>query len=100
MWGLVMMKMEKSGAEPLDGGGGGGVPWRLVGMGGLAALAVLFVFQNTGKGEVNFLFWDIKAPAWLWLASTFAVGVIVGLMLPGIRARRAKKKAKAKDRDD
>jgi uncharacterized integral membrane protein len=54
----------------------------------LAALALVFVFQNTGKGQVSFLLWDIEAAAWLWMLVLFLAGVAVGLLLPRIRARR------------
>jgi uncharacterized integral membrane protein len=36
----------------------------------VAALALSFVFQNTGEGRVHLLFWDIRAPAWLWLVTS------------------------------
>jgi uncharacterized integral membrane protein len=32
------------------------------------------MFQNTGSGEFNFLFFEIKAPRWLWLLGVFAGG--------------------------
>jgi uncharacterized integral membrane protein len=53
----------------------------------LAILALIFIFQNTEKREVNFLFWDISAPTWLWLLIVFAAGVIVGLLVPRFRNR-------------
>ena len=51
----------------------------------LAILALVFVFQNTGNGRVTFLFWRVDAPAWTWLVLIFAVGVIVGLLVPQFR---------------
>jgi uncharacterized integral membrane protein len=53
----------------------------------LAVLALIFIFQNTEKREVSFLFWDISAPTWLWMLIVFVVGVIVGLLVPRFRNR-------------
>jgi uncharacterized integral membrane protein len=53
----------------------------------LAVLALVFIFQNTEKREVNFLFWDISAPTWLWMLIVFAAGVVVGLLIPRFRNR-------------
>lgn len=54
----------------------------------LAILALVFVFQNTGKGRVNFLFWRFDAPAWTWLVLIFVVGVVVGSIFPWFRRNR------------
>jgi uncharacterized integral membrane protein len=40
----------------------------------IAIVALLFIFQNTGTGHFNFLFFDINAPNWLWLLGVFAAG--------------------------
>ena len=67
-----------------DGAGRKVSPKLIVG-GVLALLALIFVFQNTDSRSVNLLFWDLTAPTWLWLLVIFAVGVIVGLLLPRLR---------------
>lgn len=54
----------------------------------LGVLALVFIFQNTGTGHVNFLFWDITLPAWVWLLVIFLAGVVVGSMFPWFRGRR------------
>lgn len=54
----------------------------------VAVLALIFVFQNTGRGTVQFFFWDIDAPAWLWLLVLFAAGVVVGSMFPWLRRKK------------
>ncbi|UYM07328.1 LapA family protein [Solicola gregarius] len=56
----------------------------------IAVLALVFVFQNTGKGQVDFLFWSVSMPAWIWLLVIFAAGVVVGSNFPWLRRRRAK----------
>ena len=36
--------------------------------------ALLFVFQNTQTGDFHFLWFDIKAPRWVWLLGVYAAG--------------------------
>jgi uncharacterized integral membrane protein len=59
-----------------------GPPRKLIIGGILAVLGLIFVFQNTSSGQVNFLFWDVSAPAWVWLVLLFVVGVVVGSLFP------------------
>jgi uncharacterized integral membrane protein len=40
----------------------------------IVVVALLFIFQNTQTGEFHFLFFEIKAPRWLWLLGIFAAG--------------------------
>lgn len=58
----------------------------------IVALAVIFVLQNTGRGRITFWFWEISAPAWIWLIVLFLLGVAVGSMVPwlGLGSRRKK----------
>jgi uncharacterized integral membrane protein len=55
----------------------------------LAVLALIFVLQNTDKGRITFWFWDITAPAWIWLVVLFVSGVVVGSVFPWLRLHRA-----------
>jgi uncharacterized integral membrane protein len=48
----------------------------------LAALLVIFVLQNTAMVEINFLFWDLSIPRALLLFVCFAIGLIIGLIIP------------------
>lgn len=68
--------------------GAAGVSPKLVVGGVIAILALVFVFQNTDKGKVTFLFWDITAAAWIWLLILFAAGVVTGSMFPWLRRRK------------
>jgi uncharacterized integral membrane protein len=52
-------------------------------------LALVFVFQNTDKKTVNFLWMDFDAPAWMWLLVIFLAGSVVGYTFARRRARRA-----------
>jgi uncharacterized integral membrane protein len=55
----------------------------------IAILALVFVFQNTDKKQVNFLWMDFNAPAWMWLLVIFLAGSFVGYMFARRQARRA-----------
>jgi len=64
----------------------------------IGVLAVIFVFQNTKKGSIHFLFWTMTMPGWVWLLLVFVAGVAVGLLLPRMRASARKKRDKARDK--
>jgi len=55
-----------------------------------AAIALVFVLQNTGSGTVNFLFWEFSFPTWLWALILFGLGGVSGYFFhwQRIRARR------------
>ena len=55
----------------------------------IAVVALLFVFQNTSTGHFNFLFFDLKAPRWLWLLGVFAAGFATGWLVSRHRAQRS-----------
>ncbi len=48
----------------------------------LAVLLIIFVLQNTEIVIVNFWFWDLSLPRALLLFVTFAIGLIIGLIVP------------------
>jgi uncharacterized integral membrane protein len=58
----------------------------------IVVAALLFIFQNTGTGHFHFLFFDIKAPEWIWLAGVFAAGFVGGILFAHHRAKTAKTK--------
>ena len=60
----------------------------------IVVLALIFVFQNTRKGSIHFLFWKMSMPTWIWLLIVFVAGIVVGLLLPRMRAHSKKKEAK------
>ena len=62
-------------------------PKTVVGV-GIAVVALVFVFQNTAEGRIDFLFWSITLPAWIWLLVIFAAGAVVGSIFPWLRPRR------------
>ena len=51
----------------------------------LTVLLIIFVLQNTEIVIVNFWFWDLSLPRALLLFVTFAVGLIIGLIIPSTK---------------
>jgi uncharacterized integral membrane protein len=54
----------------------------------LAVLLIIFVLQNTETVIVKFWFWDASIAQALLLFVTFAVGLIIGLMVPSAQKRK------------
>jgi len=54
----------------------------------LAILLIVFVLQNTEIVLVNFFFWDLSIPRALLLFVCFAVGLIIGLIIPSSRLKK------------
>ncbi|UUU26040.1 LapA family protein [Streptomyces sp. DSM 40750] len=52
-------------------------PGRVV-VGVLAALALVFVFQNTQKTEVTLLVSEVSMPLWMALLGTALIGAVCG----------------------
>jgi uncharacterized integral membrane protein len=48
----------------------------------LAVLLIIFVLQNTEVVNINFWFWDLSIPRALLLFVCFAMGLIIGLIIP------------------
>ncbi len=48
----------------------------------LLILLIIFVLQNTATVDIKFWFWDLSIPRALLLFICFAVGLIVGLIIP------------------
>jgi uncharacterized integral membrane protein len=60
---------------------------RIIGAVVIGVLALIFIFQNTGRSRVHLLFWNSSRPQWLWLLIVFAAGFIVGSIFPWFRRR-------------
>lgn len=58
----------------------------------VAVLSLIFIFQNTSKGTIKFGWWNITAPAWLWLIVLFAAGVVFGSIFPWFRKKKPQTK--------
>lgn len=55
----------------------------------LIILLIIFVLQNAELVVVKFWFWDMSLPRALLLFVTFAVGLIIGLMLTTTRKKKS-----------
>jgi putative membrane protein len=47
----------------------------------LAALAAIFIVQNTGRHQVHLLWVSVESRTWLMLTVIFVAGVLVGLLM-------------------
>lgn len=54
----------------------------------LGVLALVFIFQNSQKGTIQFLWMDFTTAYWIWLLLMFLIGAAVGYMVAVRRARR------------
>ena len=65
-------------------------------IGGITAvIALIFILQNTGSQDMQFLAWSINLPMWLWVLILFGLGGISGYFFHWQRVR-----ARRKDRRD
>ena len=61
-------------------------------IGGISAvIALIFILQNTGSQEMQFLAWSINLPMWLWVLILFGLGGISGYFFHWQRARARRK---------
>ena len=49
----------------------------LIGTGVVAVILLIFIFQNTGKTKVTWLFFDSRPPLWLALLVAAVAGAVV-----------------------
>lgn len=54
----------------------------------IGVVALVFVFQNTGRTHIHFLVADAENPVWLWLLILFIAGFVVGSLFPWFHRRR------------
>jgi len=60
----------------------------------LLALTAVFIYQNTAVLQLNFLFWSVSMSACLMLLIVLFTGIIIGLLVSLLTARRKSRKAK------
>ncbi len=58
----------------------------------LAVLLIIFVLQNTAIVEIKFWFWELSIPRALVLFICFAMGLIIGLIIPSTRKNEEQKR--------
>ncbi len=61
---------------------------KLIGVGVIVVLFLIFIFQNTTDVQFNFLFWDFTWPVWGMLLLLFVLGVLGGLITGALLRRR------------
>jgi uncharacterized integral membrane protein len=54
----------------------------------LIVLLIIFVLQNTESIKVDFYFWDLNIPGALLLFVCFALGLLVGLIIPSSGSKK------------
>jgi len=60
-------------------------------IGVLLVLAIVFIFQNTQKVAIQFLWMEFRAQMWIALLVMLVVGLVVGLFVGWRRQRRRRK---------
>jgi uncharacterized integral membrane protein len=56
----------------------------------IGILVVVFILQNTGIVEISFLFWTISISMALTVLLVFIIGIIVGMIIKDIGAKKKK----------
>ncbi|HEY7381131.1 MAG TPA: lipopolysaccharide assembly protein LapA domain-containing protein [Gaiella sp.] len=74
--------------EPGPAPAKGGIPWRMIGFGVLAAYGILLAVLNSDEVHVEFLFWDTRASLVILLLLTLAIGFLAGFLFDTARDRR------------
>jgi putative membrane protein len=57
----------------------------------LLILLIIFVLQNTANIKVDLFFWNMDIPGALLLFICFALGVIIGLIIPASKSNKPEK---------
>jgi len=73
---------------------------KLIVAGIVLVILLMFIFSNTRKWEVSFLFlgpWE--ASAWLMLISVLVIGFLLGLLTSALLRRRKKRALKRRARE-
>jgi uncharacterized integral membrane protein len=61
---------------------------KLVALGVLGVLLLVFVLQNLDEASVDVLFWDAEIPLWVPILLSAVLGLVAGLILGRLSARR------------
>lgn len=57
----------------------------------LGVIILIIIIQNVHEVQTDILFWSIKLPYIFLLFIVFAVGILIGMMLPGMMTRSKNK---------
>ena len=64
--------------------------WRFYAGIAIAIVALVFIFQNSQKVKVDFIFATTETPLFFVLIITFALGALTGWLLPHVRRGRSR----------
>lgn len=64
---------------------------------GLGALLAMFAIQNTAQVRLSFLFWDWESRRIVVIALSFFIGLAIGWLIRGGKARKKKHDAASKE---
>lgn len=64
---------------------------RLIVVGVIAVLVLVFILQNGADTQLNYLWFDFTWPAWLLIVISLVVGVVAGLLI-GAYARYSRRR--------
>jgi uncharacterized integral membrane protein len=65
-----------------------GLDWRIIAGIVVFALTLVFIFQNTEKADIKFLFFNWSVGIWFGLLIAFLLGALAGWFVPRWRSRR------------
>lgn len=58
----------------------------------LGIIILIIIIQNVRDVQTDILFWTIELPHILLLFLVFAIGILVGMMLPGLMSKKKTEK--------
>lgn len=64
----------------------------------LGITILIIIIQNVRDVPTDILFWSITLPHIFLLFIVFAIGILVGMMLPGLMTRKPKENSSGKDK--
>lgn len=56
----------------------------------LGIIILIIIIQNVGDVPTKILFWSITLPHIFLLFIVFVIGILVGMMLPGLMTKKSK----------
>ena len=74
--------------DPSASSGSSGPPVKLIALVVVAALAVVFVFQNRERHQIDFLFFELNTRTWTALATAVVLGVVLDRLFSSWWKRR------------
>lgn len=67
---------------------------RLILAGVVTIIALIFIFQNTHRVEITFLFFSVETATWVGFLVSLVLGALIGQALVSLRRRRRERGSK------